>query len=135
MSRVLLVSMPWDQLEHPPIQLAILQGALERDGVGAEVHCLGLDFLDHCMAVTADGPAGERLGVPTTILSSSCHATSGSATGSSPSPRPTPTPATSDGCASIRSPSATSMSRDAFARSFRRSSTGAPRPWPPRRPQ
>jgi len=63
MSRVLLVSMPWDQLEHPPIQLAILQGALERDGVDAEVHCLGLDFLDHCMAVTADGPAGERLGV------------------------------------------------------------------------
>ena len=63
MSRVLLISMPWDQLEHPPIQLAILQAVLERDGVGAEVRCLGLDFLDHCMAATADRPAGERLGV------------------------------------------------------------------------
>ena len=63
MSRVWLISMPWDQLEHPPIQLAILQAVLERDGIGAEVHCLGLDFLDHCMALTAGGPPGERLGV------------------------------------------------------------------------
>ena len=63
MSRVWLISMPWDQLEHPPIQLAILQAVLERDGIDAEVHCLGLDFLDHCMALTAEGPPGERLGV------------------------------------------------------------------------
>jgi len=63
MSRVWLISMPWDQLEHPPIQLAILHAVLERDGIGAEVHCLGLDFLDHCMALTAGGPPGERLGV------------------------------------------------------------------------
>jgi len=63
MPPVLLVSMPWDQLEHPPIQLGILQMALERDGIGADVCCLGLDFLDHCMAATADRPAGERLGV------------------------------------------------------------------------
>src|SRR5262245_207512 len=63
MQPVLLVSMPWDQLEHPPIQLGILQTALERDGVGADVCCLGLEFLDHCMAATADRPAGERLGV------------------------------------------------------------------------
>ncbi len=63
MSRVWLISMPWDQLEHPPIQLAILQAVLERDGIGAEVHCLGLDFLDHCMALTAEGPPAERLGV------------------------------------------------------------------------
>jgi ribosomal peptide maturation radical SAM protein 1 len=63
MSRVRLISMPWDQLEHPPIQLAILQAVLERDGIDAEVHCLGLDFLDHCMALTAGGPPGERLGV------------------------------------------------------------------------
>jgi ribosomal peptide maturation radical SAM protein 1 len=62
-SGVLLVSMPWDQLEYPPIQLAILLGALERDGISAEVHCLGLDFLDHCIACTVDRPAGERLGV------------------------------------------------------------------------
>ena len=61
--RVWLISMPWDQLEHPPIQLAILQAVLERDGIGAEVHCLGLDFLDHCMALTAQGPPAERLGV------------------------------------------------------------------------
>jgi ribosomal peptide maturation radical SAM protein 1 len=60
---VVLVSMPWDQLEHPPIQLGILQMALERDGVGADVCCLGLDFLDHCMAASADRPAGQRLGV------------------------------------------------------------------------
>ena len=63
MSRVRLISMPWDQLEHPPIQLAILQAVLERDGIDAEVHCLGLDFLDHCMALTAEGPPDERLGV------------------------------------------------------------------------
>ena len=50
MPPVLLVSMPWDQLEHPPIQLGILQTTLERDGIGADVCCLGLDFLDHCMA-------------------------------------------------------------------------------------
>ena len=63
MSRVRLISMPWDQLEHPPIQLAILQAVLERDGIDAEVHCLGLDFLDHCIALTADRPPDERLGV------------------------------------------------------------------------
>ena len=63
MSRVRLISMPWDQLEHPPIQLAILQTVLERDGIDAEVHCLGLDFLDHCIALTAEGPPDERLGV------------------------------------------------------------------------
>src|SRR5262245_51256941 len=63
MKPVLLVSMPWDQLEHPPIQLGILQTALERDGVGADVCCLGLDFLDYCIAATVDRPADERLGV------------------------------------------------------------------------
>jgi ribosomal peptide maturation radical SAM protein 1 len=63
MSRVWLISMPWDQLEHPPIQLAILQAVLERDGIGADVHCLALDFLDHCIALTAEGPPDERLGV------------------------------------------------------------------------
>ena len=50
MSRVLADLDALDQLEHPPIQAAILQAVLERDGVGAEVRCLGLDFLDHCMA-------------------------------------------------------------------------------------
>ena len=63
MSHVWLISMPWDQLEHPPIQLAILQAVLERDGSDADVHCLGLDFLDHCIARTAEGPPDERLGV------------------------------------------------------------------------
>ena len=95
MSRVWLISMPWDQLEHPPIQLAILQTVLERDGIDAEVHCLGLDFLDHCIALTAEGPPDERLGVADYDLVVELSRESASATRSSQSPRRTTTLATS----------------------------------------
>ena len=63
MSRVVLVSMPWDQLEYPPIQLGILQAMLERAGIAAEVRSLKLDFLEHCLAATAAQPDAERPGV------------------------------------------------------------------------
>ena len=60
---VQLVSMPWDQLEYPPIQLGILQRVLEQAGIGSEVHSLKLDFLEHCIAATRRCPGDERLGV------------------------------------------------------------------------
>ena len=61
MSRVVLVSMPWDQLEYPPIQIGILQAMLQRAGIGAEVRSLKLDFLEHCAAAT--GSEAEPLGI------------------------------------------------------------------------
>ena len=57
----MLVSMPWDQLEYPPIQLGILQAMLQRAGIGAEVRSLKLDFLEHCAAAT--GSEAEPLGI------------------------------------------------------------------------
>jgi ribosomal peptide maturation radical SAM protein 1 len=60
---VLLVSMPWGQLEFPPIQLAILRGSLEREGLTADVRSLELDFLDHCIAATAARAPSDRIGL------------------------------------------------------------------------
>jgi ribosomal peptide maturation radical SAM protein 1 len=61
--RVVLVSMPWGQLDYPPIQLGILRAALEREGLGADVRSLELEFLDHCMAATAARGPTERIGL------------------------------------------------------------------------
>ena len=135
MSRVRLISMPWDQLEHPPIQLAILQAVLERDGIDAEVHCLGLDFLDHCMALTAERPPDERLGVADYDLVVELSRDVGLGDWIF-------TESTEDNDAGYvrwlqRAPgrrARASRSRDAFARSCRRSSIAGPRRSPPRRP-
>jgi ribosomal peptide maturation radical SAM protein 1 len=60
---VLLVSMPWDQLEYPSIQLGVLSSVLEGAGIPAETRSLNLDFLQHCVDATAGRPAEERLSV------------------------------------------------------------------------
>ncbi|HKC82364.1 MAG TPA: hypothetical protein VKD46_00040, partial [bacterium] len=60
---VQFVAMPWDRLEHPPIQLGILQRVLEQEGIASEVRSLKLDFLEHCVAATGHGPADRRLGL------------------------------------------------------------------------
>jgi ribosomal peptide maturation radical SAM protein 1 len=52
---VLLLSMPWEQLEYPSIQLGVLVAALERAGIPAETRSLNLDFMEHCAAATAGG--------------------------------------------------------------------------------
>jgi hypothetical protein len=61
--RVLLLSMPWGQLDYPPIQLGLLRAALEREGLGADVRSLELDFLDHCVSATAARPPAHRIGL------------------------------------------------------------------------
>ena len=45
---MLLLSMPWEQLEYPSIQLGILAPVLERAGIPAETRSLNLDFMEHC---------------------------------------------------------------------------------------
>src|SRR3954451_16542786 len=45
---MLLLSMPWEQLEYPSIQLGILGPVLERAGIRAETRSLNLDFMEHC---------------------------------------------------------------------------------------
>ena len=47
---VLLVSMPWDDLEYPSIQLGILAAVLEEAGIPAESRSASLDFMEHCAA-------------------------------------------------------------------------------------
>jgi len=44
---VSLVSMPFKDLRHPPIQLGLLQRCLERAGISARSHSLELSFVDH----------------------------------------------------------------------------------------
>ena len=45
---VILLSMPWEQLEYPSIQLGILAPVLERAGIPAETRSLNLEFMEHC---------------------------------------------------------------------------------------
>jgi ribosomal peptide maturation radical SAM protein 1 len=58
---VSLVSMPFKDLRHPPIQLGILQRCLERAGIAARSHSLELAFMDHLHAKTMGGTGGEPL--------------------------------------------------------------------------
>ena len=46
-AEVSLVSMPFKDLRHPPIQLGLLQRCLERAGISARSHSLELSFVDH----------------------------------------------------------------------------------------
>jgi ribosomal peptide maturation radical SAM protein 1 len=57
----ILISMPWEFLEAPSIQLGILQSVLERAGIRAEARSLKLAFLEHCLAQTSKRPAAERI--------------------------------------------------------------------------
>ena len=64
---VLLLSMPWEQLEYPSIQLGILLSVLEKAGIPAQARSLNLDFMEHCAAGNGSATGGRRLSVtPTT---------------------------------------------------------------------
>ena len=58
---VSLVSMPFKDLRHPPLQLGILQRCLERAGIAARSYALELAFMDHLHVKTADGVGSEPL--------------------------------------------------------------------------
>ncbi len=60
---VSLVSMPFKELRHPPIQLGILERCLERAGITARSHSLELAFMEHLHASTADAAQGEGLSI------------------------------------------------------------------------
>lgn len=53
-----LVSMPFKDLRHPPIQLGILESCLARAGISARSHSLELAFMEHLQAGSGqDGDA------------------------------------------------------------------------------
>jgi hypothetical protein len=58
---VSLVSMPFKDLRHPPIQLGILERSLASAGIAARSHSPELAFI--LRARTADGAEGERLSI------------------------------------------------------------------------
>jgi ribosomal peptide maturation radical SAM protein 1 len=58
---VSLVSMPFKDLRHPPIQLGILQRCLERASIAVRSHSFELAFMDHLHAKTVSGVGGEPL--------------------------------------------------------------------------
>jgi ribosomal peptide maturation radical SAM protein 1 len=56
-----LASMPFKDLLHPPIQLGILESALERAGIAARSHSLELAFMEHLHARTNETAVGKPL--------------------------------------------------------------------------
>jgi ribosomal peptide maturation radical SAM protein 1 len=66
---VSLVSMPFKDLRHPPIQLGILERCLERAGISARSHAFELAFMEHLHNNSA------RSGKPITIDHYNCVAT------------------------------------------------------------
>lgn len=60
---VSLVSMPFKDLRHPPIQLGILERCLTRVGIGARSHSLEIAFMEHLYRRTAEADEGQRLSV------------------------------------------------------------------------
>ena len=60
---VSLVSMPFKDLRHPPIQLGILERCLTRVGIAARSHSFELAFMEHLYSRTAEADEGQRLSV------------------------------------------------------------------------
>jgi len=58
---VSLVSMPFKDLRHPPIQLGILESCLAAAGISARSHSLELSFMEYLHDATAGAPPGERI--------------------------------------------------------------------------
>ncbi len=58
---VMLVAMPWEILELPPLQLATLCSVLERVGIPTAVRSFKLDFMEHCLSGSTAGPDGPRI--------------------------------------------------------------------------
>jgi ribosomal peptide maturation radical SAM protein 1 len=59
----MLVSMPWQILQLPSIQLGTLQPLLEEAGIRTEVRSFKLDFMEHCRAATREQPEERRIGL------------------------------------------------------------------------
>lgn len=60
---VSLVSMPFKDLRHSPIQLGILERCLTRTGIAARSHSLELAFMEHLHRRTADAEEGQRISI------------------------------------------------------------------------
>jgi ribosomal peptide maturation radical SAM protein 1 len=60
---VSLVSMPFKDLRHPPMQLGILKQCLTRVGVAARSHSFELVFMEHLYSRTADADECRRISV------------------------------------------------------------------------
>jgi len=59
----MLVSMPWEILYTPSLQLGTLRSVLGRSGVRTDVCSLKLAFMEHCAGATAAAPPSGRIGV------------------------------------------------------------------------
>jgi hypothetical protein len=60
---VSLVSMPFKDLRHPPIQLGILESCLRRASITVRSHLLELSFIEHLYQRTSDASQGERVSI------------------------------------------------------------------------
>jgi len=60
---VSLVSMPFKDLRHPPIQLGILEQCLTRVGIATRSHSFELAFMEHLYSRTAEADEGQRISV------------------------------------------------------------------------
>jgi len=60
---VSLVSMPFKDLRHPPIQLGILEQCLTRVGIATRSHSFELAFMEHLYNRTAEADEGARLSI------------------------------------------------------------------------
>lgn len=59
--KVILVSMPWAELNFPSIQLGILKSVLDRAGIQTEVRSFYLSFADYLINQTVHLPQPQRL--------------------------------------------------------------------------
>jgi ribosomal peptide maturation radical SAM protein 1 len=55
---IVLISMPWDRIDVPPLALGILHAVLDREGIRCMVRPYQLDFVDLCITSPVD--AGEQ---------------------------------------------------------------------------
>jgi ribosomal peptide maturation radical SAM protein 1 len=60
-ARVLLISMPFQALETPSIQLGTLKAILERSAIVAETRHYKIDFLERCIEATVGSSAEQRI--------------------------------------------------------------------------
>jgi ribosomal peptide maturation radical SAM protein 1 len=61
--QVLLIAMPWAQLEYPSIQLGTLKPVLERAGIRTETRSFFLDFGERLVAATSGLAEDERISI------------------------------------------------------------------------
>jgi len=61
--QVLLIAMPWAQLEYPSIQLGTLKPVLERAGIRTQTRSFFLDFAERLIAATSGLAEAERVSI------------------------------------------------------------------------